>query len=839
MAKAKQDIIPAQEAEPQLTYYDKRMQMLGITPELNQVELIFGTDENGKQEVDTTTLTWKLYRRSVPVFRKHDKGIEIIVYSIDRELINYKSDSSRYSKNWSIIRYETPVVKTNGDVMKYQMPKGNGSYPFFPPSLLNKYENKEHIPVLFLTEGFFKAFKAAMHGADIIGLPSITHMKNKDTGALHPDILKLITRCDVKRVVWLVDGDCMDLSDKAADPKNVEKVDLYRRPSNFFNSICTFKQMLDDYDVEKYFFYVDTDGIMQSKWFMRPQEERPDRSSLKGLDDLLVTMPQHVQDIISDMYQVSRKSEWFIKYNISSGTGAVWKAFNLNSVTNFYLHYQERYKWLKDREFKFNGTMYKYDEKENECKVIIPAAASNYFRVGDDYYKYIEKPNKYKRLERIIVSRKKTTITDDHGKDFTKHIPKYEAFCNVPQHVNYQSVINNCFNVYAPLEHVPDEEECTVQDIPSTLKFLTHIFGTSMVKFQHPKTKEKIEYAMLDLAIDYVQLLYQKPEEKLPILCLVSKENNTGKSTFGKWLKQLFSANCAVVGNQDLAGDFNSHWATKLLVICDETKIDKQAVMEKVKSLSTADKIMMNAKGKEHVEIDCFIKFIFITNNEENFINISEEDIRYWIIKVPTIKEENPSLLDDMIEEIPAFLSFLNRRKLKTEKLNRMWMHPSLLKTEALKRVVEHSRPTLEKELLHRIKSTFFDFGEQEFEMSLAVINREWFNNKYESNYLERVLKEHIKVDVYYKPHPTEKDLFGNPLKVYTTKRYSYPKWASDSFNGGDKKRIDVKELGRPYIFKIDQFLTPEEIKSIDISIEAAGADGPPQFNPNKESLPF
>src|SRR4029077_3302317 len=124
-------------------------------------------------------------------------------------------------------------------------------------------------------------------------------------------------------------------------------------------------------------------------------------------------------------------------------------------------------------------------------------------------------------------------------------------------------------------------------------------------------------------------------------------------------LKQIFGSNTAIVGNQDLAGDFNAHWSTKLLVICDETKIDKQVVVEKVKSLSTADKIMMNAKGKDHVEIDFFGKFIFLTNNEENFIYASEDDVRYWVRKVPVIKDLNVTMLQDMIDEIPSFLSFL------------------------------------------------------------------------------------------------------------------------------------------------------------------------------------
>jgi hypothetical protein len=36
------------------------------------------------------------------------------------------------------------------------------------------------------------------------------------------------------------------------------------------------------------------------------------------------------------------------------------------------------------------------------------------------------------------------------------------------------------------------------------------------------------------------------------------KENNTGKSTLGNLLRLMLGANVAIVGNQDLAGDFNA-----------------------------------------------------------------------------------------------------------------------------------------------------------------------------------------------------------------------------------------------------------------------------------------
>ncbi len=780
-------------------YFERRLQLLGITEENNSINLLrFDAKEN------------KNVLQPVPIFRKHEKGIEIIVYSLQRETIRIAKEGSKIKKDWSIIRLETPITKPDGHTIKYLMPKGQGSFPFIPPQIIDKYDAKQPIQTLFLTEGFFKAFKGAIHGIDVIGLPSITHLKEKETGAIHRDILEIIRVCDVKRVVWLTDGDCLDLSKDATDPK--KKVDLYKRPSSFFASINTFKQLFDDYDIDKYWMYVDTDGILQLQEFMKPLDQRISRDQVKGLDDIMVSYPDRIADIVSDINSVSKKGDWFQKFNISHGLSKPREHFRMNNVNTFYLFHVERNPGLKGKEFIFNGTTYKYNEDKGECDVMIPGDAKKYFRVGDQYHKWVHIPNKYGQKERQFKGRMKGTIIDDHGKEFVKHVPKFEAFCNVPDHVNYQAHIDNCFNVYNPLEWTPAEEECTEEDCPTILKYIRHIFGQSNVSFKHPKTKELKEVAVYDMAMDYIQVMYQRPWEKLPILCLVSKENNTGKSTFGKLLKQIFGGNAAVVGNADLAGDFNAHWATKLVVICDETKIDKQAVIEKVKSLSTAEKIMMNAKGKDHVEIDCFIKFIFITNNEENFINIYEEDIRYWIIKVPTISEENPSILDDMIEEIPAFLNFLNRRKMATEKLNRMWFYPALLRTEALKKVIQYSRPTIEKEIVQKIQDLFLDFTVDEIWMSRSDVHKEFFNNRFESNYIEKILKEHLKLDQYHELHATEKDLFNNPKKIYKVRRYSYPRWETKIVDGKqDMVRVEVTCNGRPYLFKRSQFVSADK----------------------------
>jgi hypothetical protein len=237
------------------------------------------------------------------------------------------------------------------------------------------------------------------------------------------------------------------------------------------------------------------------------------------------------------------------------------------------------------------------------------------------------------------------------------------------------------------------------------LNFLNHIF------------KEQIE-----LGLDYIQLLYQQPTQKLPILCLVSLENATGKSTFAKWLQRIFSQNVTIIGNAEISNDFNAHLGSKLVVAIDESFIEKKTIIEKIKNLATADSMPMNRKGKDIVEIDFFGKIILLSNNVDNFISATDEDIRYWVREISKPEKEATNLLEEMHEEIPAFLDFLDKRKLHTENKSRAWFHPSIIRTEALKRVVEASKPSIIRQLEYNLKGMYFDFGMEEIMLSSTDI---------------------------------------------------------------------------------------------------------------------
>lgn len=739
-------------------YYNSRMDLLGIKADNNTVQLWQNNADAKKAELV-----------DFAVFSQSDKGIDILAYTLDRLPITYSKEGSRWkNQTYKITRLVEPIIKKDGNEIKYLMPKGEPVVPFFPPSLLAKYDATTTIDTLYLTEGYFKSYKACMHKIDCVGLPSITCLVDRETGELHDDIKKLIIKCKVKRLVWLTDGDCRNLSTKDI----TEGLDLYRRPQQFFRSIATFYDLTSKLEnVQRYFAHINSDEL----------DGNP-----KGLDDLLCAFKDEVKDICKEFTDFSKKKDvlnYCTRFEITNGIGKIHRYFYLHDVDQFYLYHVEKRPDLKDKEFKFNGTLYQYDEKDNKCHVKIPSSAASYFRVGDDYFEYVEIPDKYGNLTKQQHKRRKETIKDDNGKDIFNHIAKYRAFCNVPEHLNYQRVIHNCFNTYHPFSHEPEEG-----NFDNTILFLKHVFGEEDVVCDDFSCKR------YELALDYLTILYKNPQQILPILCLVSKERQTGKTTFLKWLKLIFTENLAIVSNQDFENNFNSHWVTKLIIGCDETKIEKHTVMERIKGLSTASSIMKEGKGVDQVSMDFFGKFILLSNGEDNFASIEAEEIRFWVIKVPIIKGRNVNLLEDLLDEIPAFLHFLSQRTILTKQVERHWFDTRLLKTEALAKIVENSKPTVEKIIIQNLTTLFEASEYHTIKMGLDDVLRYLAKmNDKDKNYVKNVLNT-----MGYKTQPAQRNVYFPVMnETLTDKRIEYQIF---------KKNC----IGRYYEFNRKDFITDE-----------------------------
>jgi len=300
-----------------------------------------------------------------------------------------------------------------------------------------------------------------------------------------------------------------------------------------------------------------------------------------------------------------------------------------------------------------------------------------YLRVGTSYYKRVQAPTIAGHYNEILVHWNIETIRQDHGKDYLSKVPKFDGFTCIPSHIDFKQEYKGFYNTYSPLPVIPEEGECQ-----TSLRFVQHIFGKHY-----------------ELGLDYLQLLYTKPVQVLPILCLVSKERSTGKSTFLKWLKALFDNNMTYLTNDSFSSQFNADWANKLLICIDEVLFNKEELTERIKYLSTTNINKLEAKGKDKREVEFFGKFVLCSNNEDNFIKIDQNETRFWVLKIPVLNKEITDFHQQLVSEIPALLFYLKQRQLSTEHTTRMWFAPKQIRTQALKKLVQNNRSRVEKEL--------------------------------------------------------------------------------------------------------------------------------------------
>ena len=575
----------------------------------------------------------------------------------------------------------------------------------------------------------------------------------------------LINTCKVDKVVLLYDGDCLNISEKALERKN----DLARRPKTFYNAIKNTRDLLVDFSkVRIEFAYIRSDNL-----FGNP----------KGLDDLLLadTYKKHTQDIIDDLISEDVNSRFFFRMNVRDQINRLKRQFALETVDAFYKRWEHK---IGDGEFVFERMVYQYNATEDKVIRAMPLAIKDFIRVGDDYYEMIQMPNiRTNNREIKLVPRKKGTIVDDFGKDQLRNVRKYKAFINKPSHLEYKAVIDDCYNLYHPINYVA-EQNCPW---PHIKKLMEHIFG------------EQVE-----LGYDYMQLLYRNPMQILPILCLVSQERGTGKTTFLDLIREIYGNNAIIVGNSEITSEFNALVSGKLVVGVDETSLeDNTKVTERLKMMSTAKKVPMQRKGKDHEEIENFTKYVLCSNNETRFIYTQEDEIRFWVRKVePIPKEENiPDILPVLSQEIPGFLSFLLSRQMHIrEAQSRMWFKPEDIETEALLKLKAAQQPLPVREMKETIRTLFMDFPAEEYIISIKVLKLMVDEiQRIPSDIIRGYLKTNLGVT-------TALDENGIAKTKYIKIPYS--------FQGSDGKEIKAYHTDRAkgFIFRAENFLDEAEM---------------------------
>ena len=615
--------------------------------------------------------TWKF-------FSETDKGdIKINYLTQDGTVVDYNHGNVQ-TRDFCRIRYAEPE-KHGGH--KYFQEKGTEMQPFPTPAVIEAYRKKKDLKTLYVVEGEFKAFCLSMNGIPTIGIGGIFNFKDASKTKMHPDILDVITTLKVQNVVLIFDRDCLEI-------KWEEGKDLARRLNNFYVALNVFNELLKPYDVQLYFAHVSS------------------KCGQKGIDDVLLEKTNDAKTILNeltsftsgmpnrfyiDTYQVTGMSSYRLK-----------QIFGLANVQNFYELFEKE---LANHDFIYNGILYYIDENGKPIRSW-QGAEKHYIRVGTQYYKHIVEEDHDGNKEVSLQKWSLDTIKTDYAnpKEFIKMIPKYDSFCNIPENdpekyrqsihsekSGYRSVL---YNLYRPLDYDAKEGEWRSINV-----FLHHIFDYKNLKGQ----------PMYEMALDYLQMIYLHPSQHLPILCLVSRERETGKTTFLNLMHTIFGENMRSLDSERISSQFNGSWAGKLLVGVDESVIDsdKPTVVNRLKMIATNRTIPIERKGQDAAEIANFAKLILCSNDVSYLLKIDEEETRYWVIEVGSIKEKDPHMAERMEAEIPAFLHYLKHRTMFYAERTRLWFDSEDYATEALKKIQERTGNVLWQNLCTIIKQQF------------------------------------------------------------------------------------------------------------------------------------
>mgnify|MGYP003632065792 CR=1 FL=1 len=355
-----------------------------------------------------------------------------------------------------------------------------------------------------------------------------------------------------------------------------------------------------------------------------------------------------------------------------------------------------------------------------DIELLIKKRNIPYARVGDEYFS-VDDSGKYLPFSKV-------EIKEDYGKGVLDHIRKYSGFDFEPSNIDYRSVTrDNCINTYNEPLWVADDSDSIISIDDDCIKWsmvmMRHIFGNQ-----------------LEFGLEYMKLLWEMPKQMLPVLVLASAERQTGKTTFGNWVGAIKGRNYTTMSVEQMKGNFNAHFAEKIVIVVEETEDESKSFVNKIKGLSTTKTLIVNEKHQRAYDVNFYGKFIILTNSPDKFLMVDREEIRFWVRSVPTLNgSANHNIEEDLISEIPMFLKFLGQVSLG-EKRSRMWFSQEDIYTESLGRVMKESENAVVKELKRWFLDNGSELGREELYFNVTDIKKVLFpdNNRHTPSVIKK-----------------------------------------------------------------------------------------------------
>lgn len=181
----------------------------------------------------------------------------------------------------------------------------------------------------------------------------------------------------------------------------------------------------------------------------------------------------------------------------------------------------------------------------------------------------------------------------------------------------------------------------------------------------------------IELALDYIQLMIQQPEQKLPAILLESK-TPTGKTMFINLLKKMFPYSDFFDFEENVSRHELGLFKDKSIILIFDEGIIKKETYERIKQILTTNKIRVEELGSPTEYYAHCLKPIICTNR----IGKEGEAIRHfsWTVYPLAIKPGDYILDLELFiyYEIPDFIQFIESRTLSTVKKSSLWFDREL-----------------------------------------------------------------------------------------------------------------------------------------------------------------
>lgn len=488
-----------------------------------------------------------------------------------------------------------------------------------------------------------------------------------------------------------------------------------------------------------------------------------------------------------------------------------------DSVRDVYI--KKLYELLEVTPRKLTELVAKYGDKDSS--VAYDILDHEYIIIKDEIrQRYPHMDEKTKELSWRYQTLKKSTVTDQFGSAFIKTLPRFTKAIIEPSHTEYQRTFQidtplgtyNFFNDYEPLPFTPKPfnlpegfmsspyqgDYINIPEIKNIATLMKHIFDGG---------KNAVGDDFLQIAWDWLTVMYLHPKERLPAIGLVSKEEGTGKSTLINVIAKFFGSNTTKIDSSRIAAKFNALMGGKVLVYCEETKDDRGQMENILKDLITGFEAVIEKKFGDAEVVPTFCKFLFASNHPDTFMKIGSKSTRFFVNEIKQIPPERKigNFEELCYMEIPYLAYFLQKRGIMVPYEDRLWFKPERYENEALNRLRQSSKDNVERNVEELIETIFL--GLQITNPILSFTSRELM--KMMISYAGRKYEQHT-VN-YFQDVATRMGM----NYTGTTRRTTITVEGLYGGGGSLKSETCPGSQGRFIEFPIWKFCSPEQINEI------------------------